>query len=361
MNPTLLQKRSTQDMLVLYGSGITILFILPFAIYRLMAGDYTLAMIDLILCLGLVAFYLQTYYTQQIKPLHVTVLVCFYSCAVISIIYLKPAENIFWVYPAIIATYFLLKPLSAAILNSVFVGIVISIAIHHDPANIKIYPIILMFAAFGFIFGIRAELQNRQLSKLITQDEVTQVRNRRAFDKKIDELLAHNQRAPEPSCLTLIHLERAHHFSVSTSSPQATKEVDGILYQLVQQIKSVLRRSDKVYRFDEHRFAVISKRCELANAEKLAQVIYEHSSTTASQSNSEWSINIGLAQLINNDNAISYFQRANIALAKARENNAIDICSAILDQYGEIACKPVTTTAGNTAEIIGRMRTIHHA
>jgi len=326
---SLYNKRSLQDTLILFGSGMTLLIILPFMLYRLINGDYYLGTLDLIISGALIALFIQAWYSIQIENLNIIITVFFMSAA-LGVINLKISEMIFWAYPAIIATFFLLKSHYAGLINSVFIGAVISISFAYGPYPISLYTSLLLVGIFGFIISIRSEQQTKKLRQLISEDSLTRINNRRSFDEKTEEMLALNKRSSTPVCLLLLDLDSFK----KVNDTYGHKQGDKLLINFAQTVKSLIRQTDYVYRFGGEEFVVIATNSTLENMGTFANNIREVIQNTPSLSEFNVTVSIGVSEIHQTDNADSWFRRADMALYESKSKGRNRVCLTELDEKG---------------------------
>lgn len=309
------KNRPLQDTLSLFASGITFLFVLPFSVYRLINGDYVMASIDLIIAVGLFVIFVQAWYSLKVQYLNVMI-VAFFMLASLGIIYFKTSEMIFWAYPAIIVTYFLLSPINAAFLNCLYIGTVVSFSLVSNSTPAGFYPTLLLVGVFGFIFSIRSEKQTEKLTKLVSEDSLTGIKNRRSFDEKIVEILALNKRSPSPVCLLLLDLD---HFK-KVNDTHGHKQGDKVLRNFAQTVKSIIRNTDYFYRFGGEEFVIVATNSTLRNTGMLANNIREAIKSNSKLSEFKVTVSIGVSEIKETDNADSWFRRTDLALYQAKES-----------------------------------------
>lgn len=322
-------KRPLQETLLLIGSGITFVVVLAFAVYRFIIGDYYIGTLDLIISMGLIAAFVQAWRAIKIENLNVLIAI-FVMTAVLGVIYLKTSEMIFWAYPAIIAACFLLKSHYAAILNCVFIGFVISISLNKSPSPVGFYTTLILVGILGFIISVRSEKQNKKLSKLVSEDSLTHVSNRRSFDEKIEEILALNKRTAMPVCLLLLDLD----YFKKVNDTHGHKQGDKVLFDFAQTVKALIRNTDYIYRFGGEEFVVVATNSTLENTGNFADNIRETIQSTPSLSKFNVTVSIGVSEIKQTDDADSWFRRADMALYESKAKGRNRVYLAELDDRG---------------------------
>jgi hypothetical protein len=132
----------------------------------------------------------------------------FYSAGMLTTVYLRGVTLVYWVYPTMIAAYFVLRPTVALAINSVglvaLVGILVS---QLEVVNLlTIIVTIGLVNLFAYIFAYRTGLQNKELHTAVELDFLTGVGNRRALERKLAEH-AQERRPHLESSLLLLDLD----------------------------------------------------------------------------------------------------------------------------------------------------------
>ena len=263
-------KKSLKEQLVLFGTGLPILLLLPFSIYRFSIGDYAIGSVDLLMSLSLAMIFIQTVNSKRVKYLTgLSVIGCMVGVAWIMSI--KGLSMIFWVFPSLGVTYFVLNSKDALIINSLFIGAITLIAFDAltKAQALSIYPSLFLVCLFGFAFILCSESQNKKLLKLVSEDSLTQVKNRRSFKDKTAEILEQNRRSPSSVCLLLLDLD----FFKKVNDNHGHKQGDEVLFDFAQRVQSIIRNTDHLYRFGGEEFVIVAPNTDLQNAGKFAEMI----------------------------------------------------------------------------------------
>ena len=346
---SVINKRSLKDQLVLFGTGLPCFFLLPFAIYRFSIGDFAIGFVDLIITLSLVAIFTQTYHSKEIKYLNnIAVAICL--LCVTWVMYTQGMSMIFWAFPSMGFTYFVLKSKEALFTNLIFMSLItfIFIDVLSKSQTLSIYPSLVLVCLFGFAFSLCSESQNKKLLRLVDEDTLTGVKNRRSFDEKLENILLNHKRDPKPVSMLLLDLD----FFKKVNDTYGHKQGDQVLIEFAQTVKSIIRTTDNVYRFGGEEFVVIANNSSLDNAGLLADSIRKLIQNSPSLSQYNVTVSIGVSEILAADDADSFFRRADNALYKAKssgrntvrlarlvENNQVR--SEALNQYRKI--KPISS------------------
>ncbi|WP_020207734.1 hypothetical protein [Gilvimarinus chinensis] len=163
-------------------SGCAVLAIGPFAIIRALKGDWVIAGLDAVITLGVASMfrYHLIYGRSEASSI---IAASFYSLAGLGMSYLNPQPMIYWMYPIILANFFLLNLRAAIIINVVLFFMLLPLA-SHFPEQMEFFDLmvsIALVAAFAGIFAWKTDDQHQLLDNWAHMDALTGVGNRRKF------------------------------------------------------------------------------------------------------------------------------------------------------------------------------------
>lgn len=182
----------------------------------------------------------------------------------------------------------------------------------------------------GLIFE-KSDRQRRRLERKLTTaaftDPLTGVYNRAQFEKVFDLTLA-NQRNPQ-CCLLLIDIDHFKQVNDRFGHPEGDK----VLQQVCQQMKSVTRASDTLFRLGGEEFALLVPVSDLETgfnvAEKIRQTL-ANNPITIEQSDGELdysvTISIGCTYISRFDTVKEAVRRADQALYQAKSSGRNQTC-----------------------------------
>ena len=155
----------------------------------------------------------------------------------------------------------------------------------------------------------------REARKLADLDALTNLHNRRYFHDTLAREVARAQRYDRRLALLVFDIddfkainERVGHLSG-----------DSVLAQLAERVRSVVRGADIACRVGGDEFAVILPESTLADAEQLYRRLQFAVSTKATGAADRLHLSAGIAELAPEDDAVSFFERADEALFRAKE------------------------------------------
>ncbi|MFN7211371.1 MAG: GGDEF domain-containing protein [Lysobacteraceae bacterium] len=156
--------------------------ILPFAVLRAVQGQWLAAIVDGAIVLGIVgaAAYAWRGGSRQVAGLSITAT---NTAGCLLIVGLLGPTGIYWLFPALLANFFLVAPRFATIaaLLAIALAQLQPQAFPTFGDRISITATLLLVCLFAYIFARRTEMQRVALEDLATRDPLTGVRNRRAM------------------------------------------------------------------------------------------------------------------------------------------------------------------------------------
>lgn len=310
-------KRTTSETMLLILSALSALLILPFVYLRYSEGDYLVALIDAIIILILIAFFIFVYVTRKVEKAKL-LLASFLAVAIASVVIIRGLGHIYWLYPAIIAFYYILPERVAGVICLLAIS-VISFQIYPQLSIIDFVTIVmslLLTLLFSFMIFNNYRKSNEKLTLLATIDPLTLTGNRRALDLKLADILADQKRQFTQASLLLLDLD--HFKRINDKYGHAIG--DQILVDVVQALSEHTRPLDALFRYGGEEFIIVPLKITLpdamAVAEKLRALIANHQFVKGIQ----LTISIGVAQYRMDESAESWIARADAALYVAKED-----------------------------------------
>lgn len=319
-----LRGRTPEELIVLAAAAICISGQVPFAIYRLVLGDWFVAGIDGFgawLCL--IVFY-QVYHHRRVW-LFGGIMSVAAVIGILAIVYLRGVEDVHFLYPVIIVSYFLLTPRVALSVSVLTVGALSLLLI--GQVNMfhltKIAVSLLGCSVFAYAFSALRNRQNEQLILLSTKDDLTGVWNRRSLDEK---LLAFVQQAKRQfSDAALIVLDLDNFKEVNDTNGHAAG--DAALKRVARTIQQRIRVSDSLYRFGGDEFVVFAPNTKLEQATGLAEDIRARVEAMEAMEGSQISISLGVAVFHIDSTAEDWLRAADEGLLTAKRSGRNQVVS----------------------------------
>lgn len=159
-------------------------------------------------------------------------------------------------------------------------------------------------------------LQRLELAeKRSITDRLTGVWNRQHFEQVAEKELSRSQRYGDPVCLALVDID---HFK-RVNDNHCHSGGDQVLKELVTVVQSRIRVVDSLFRWGGEEFAVLLPQSSLAGARLLAQRLVAAVAEHDFMGIGSITVSIGVAELEPDEDAESWFHRADQALYQAKK------------------------------------------
>jgi diguanylate cyclase (GGDEF)-like protein len=310
-------KRSAAEKMLLIFSAFAAIAIAPFVYIRWLEGDMVMASIDATLVVVTTAFFFFVYRTRKVNTAKL-ILTCFLTVAIVTIVAIRGQSHLFWLYPGMIAFYYILPARPAGIIC--FIAIVL-IAIILSPATsilelLTIIFTLLLTAIFSYVIFNNYSKTNKQLILLASIDPLTASGNRRALDKKLERIIADQKRGLSDVSLLLLDID---HFK-KINDHYGHANGDMVLVELVELIQRYTRPLDATYRYGGEEFVILPLKVALAEAKIVADKLRELIANSTFADNIALTVSIGVAQYREGETAEAWIKRADAALYLAKDS-----------------------------------------
>ena len=310
-------KRTTSEMILLILSALSAVLILPFVYLRYISGDITVAIIDAFIILILICFFIFVYKTRKIVMAKL-VLATMLATVIAILVVIRGQSHLYWLYPAIIAFYYILPERTAGIICLVAITIV-SIRIFPGDSLMNFTTMVmslLLTSIFSYMIFSNYRITNEKLILLATIDPLTLCGNRRALKDKLTDLISDQQRQASVVSLLLLDLD----FFKKINDQHGHAAGDMVLVEVARLMKSNTRALDALFRYGGEEFIIVPLYVELAEAciiaEKLRVIIEQHQFVN----NIQLTVSMGVAQYRLNESSEAWIARADAALYLAKES-----------------------------------------
>lgn len=309
-------RKSVETYLPLILSAAGGIGVLPFAIKRFIQQEWTAAIIDTVIVTGFVALGTYVYRTRRVRAASIAIaLLC--MGGVISTVYFNGPVQIYWIFPALVAVFYLVRP-REAILGAVITVAALLPAIWPESGSHEtgtILTTILVTCAFAFAFSLVTSRQREQLLVLATKDPLTGAGNRRALDAKLSDVVNIYRRSGTKVSLVLIDLD---HFKL-VNDVHGHAVGDQILKRVTEIINLRIRVTDSLYRIGGEEFVVVLEGADLDRAAHLAEQLRTLVDANELVPDHAVTISLGVAELKNGENGNDCLHRADEALYRAKD------------------------------------------
>ncbi|WP_199271390.1 EAL domain-containing protein [Paraglaciecola sp. L1A13] len=170
-----MEHRTLEDKILLTITAAATLVLFPFLITSFFADDKEHIAVDFVAVGGIFTIFLGVWFTSKIK-LFSGLFAVLAQVTILMGIYLKGAGLIYWLFPIIIAGFYLLPILFASIFNILLITVACLLT-YEQFDSFTLPRIIAAFVVtniFSLIFSMFMQNKNRQLSE---KDKISQLRN----------------------------------------------------------------------------------------------------------------------------------------------------------------------------------------
>lgn len=295
----------------------------PFAVYRLIQGDFVVALADGLLVavmLGGVVYAWKTGRSVIAGNLIATLLA-------VGALFLIPGLGLsyVWLYSLMIAIFLMASGRVAILLSLALIGVIGNVTeLFADRfERITFFAVAAQVALFSFVFAWRTSRQHRQLDVMANRDPLTEVGNRRALHREIATRTEAARIGNEPAGLAVIDLD---HFK-DVNDRHGHDAGDEVLVDLARIVNDTMRASDSFYRYGGEEFVLVmpgtSPEGMAAALDKLQTAIRER---LRAPDGTSVTVSIGAAGLSADNDPRQWLSRADRALYAAKTAGRDRIC-----------------------------------
>lgn len=230
---------------------IVAIVLLPFAVYRVILGDWAAAVADSVLIAGVAGI---AVYAARRGEAHVAgpVLAVFATAGCLAIAEPIGLTAIFWTAPVLLCNYLLAPVRLAVALSALLIGG--QALLHHGelPGGLPVASFVMgsvMVTLAAHAAALAITTQRDTLKEQASSDALTGVGNRHALER----CLADVTRADSAATLAILDLD--HFKRVNDRHGHAAG--DAVLVQFAQLLRATVRRSDRVYRSGGEEFELL--------------------------------------------------------------------------------------------------------
>lgn len=289
--------------------------VLPFAVLRYMQGAWVAAIVDTVIILGFIGLGVYVFRTRRVQLASI-IISCFCIAGVISTVYIIGPQQIFWVYPALMAVFYLVRPRIALMLALMTLAALLpKMTGNMEPQSMStVLVTIVVMSSFAFAFSRITNRQRQQLMQLATKDPLTGAGNRRGLDVKLEDVVNNYKRNGMTTSMLLLDLD--HFKKVNDIHGHAVG--DQILKRVTEIVNLRIRVTDSLYRIGGEEFVVVLESQDATRAGHLAEQLRTLIQANELAPDQPVTISLGVAELAANETASGWMHRADEALYSAK-------------------------------------------
>jgi diguanylate cyclase (GGDEF)-like protein len=295
----------------------------PFVILRYLNGEMLHALVDLAIVSVAVGIALDSFKRGHVAIFSLHLAAGFYTLGAIAVVYMNSPIFVFWVFPAILSNFFLLRPTTAVVVNIICIGMVIPIALHLNQTldTFAMLSSLLIGSTMAFLFAWLTEQQRQKLEVFASQDALTGLGNRRFMDQQLQACVDDYKRHHLPATLIVFDLDKFK----AINDRFGHSAGDEILVKVGQLLQGRLRKTDRAFRFGGEEFVLLARNTNLTDAALIAEHIRRQIAEEIVGPEGHITASFGCASLQAGEEREQWFIRADRAmyLAKARGRNCV--------------------------------------
>lgn len=319
------EKIQSEEILPLILCAAGTLGVLPFAIMRLLRGEWFIGALDSLIVVSMASLAVFVFRTHKVRPASIYLSILCTAGALMTV-YLKGPMQVFWTYPALMVAFYLIKPKEALVLFVAAVaGLLPVLVTQMEIAQLGAVLVTLLISnSVAYSFATQALIQQEQLMELAAHDPLTGAGNRRGLRHEMQRVAALRSRVGTPCSLLLIDLDRFK----SINDEHGHGVGDEVLVAISRRIATRIRQTDTLFRIGGEEFVVIMNNEKIRDAAALAEDLCAYVSEEVCSNNITVTISIGVAELVIGESAKEWLERADTALYKAKGNGRNRVCLA---------------------------------
>ncbi|AZQ84807.1 GGDEF domain-containing protein [Colwellia sp. Arc7-635] len=309
-----LQEKYQLSILLLLGT-VAILGVFPFIVVRYLAGNFTAAIIDITLIVGISALVAYAYYYKNIRVVS-AIIALFINAGAVAVTVTNGIDSFLWTYPVLASTFILVKPVEAFVINVMTVTALVMLSNVFTVISLDSYLVTtLMLSMSAFVYASHGAKQFKLLETLNTVDALTGAFNRRALSSDIAVALSNAERNGSKPLLAILDFD----YFKTINDKYGHTVGDQVLKDFVKIITAHIRKSDRLYRFGGEEFILLIPEIDQQH------VFIDHIRNTIKNQlktpdGKQITVSFGVAPWVLGTTADTWIQRADetLYLAKAR-------------------------------------------
>ena len=297
--------------------GIAAVFgIVPFAFYRFLEDNLVAGIVDSAITLGIVLIVTYAWYSGKTE--RTGFIMAVFCCLGVTIISgLLDEVGHLWVYPVLVATFFLTRPKVAVLLNSITIvaAVIYATPLQSREALFAFFTTCAVVSACAFIFALRNDQQRREMAKLARRDPLTGARNRRSMDDALKFAVSTAERVGTTYAMVILDLD---HFK-KINDAHGHSLGDDILIRMTRLVDDNTRQTDQLFRFGGEEFVLLMPGVDLKGMKAVVYGLSQKIRTSLRSPDGPVTASFGAALLRAGEGWESWLKRADDALYRAKD------------------------------------------
>lgn len=295
----------------------------PFVYLRYAQGEIPHALLDLAIVTAAISSAAYCRWRGEATPAILHFAAIFYTIGAIVVVHLNSPIFVFWIFPTVLANFFLLRPRSAIVVNLVAIAFVVPIAwrLGKTLDSFAMMSSLFFGSTMAYLFARLTEQQRQRLEIFASQDPLTLLGNRRLMDEELRLCMEDFNRYQIPACLIVFDLDKFK----AINDKFGHNIGDQLLVDIGKLLLTRLRKTDRAFRFGGEEFVLLARNTNLDEAAIIAEQIRRQMTTAIIGPEGSISASFGCASIRSEEAREQWFIRADRAmyLAKAQGRNCV--------------------------------------
>lgn len=302
------------SILMVFGA-CAVFAIAPFAVLRFVQGQWLAGVVDTLIVLALSGTTIYAWRGGNLDAASLFIAIS-NSVGALLIMALLGTTGVYWLFPALLANFFLVRPRFAGSIALAAIVIIQFAPSAFDSLGqrLTITVTLALVALLAFIFAQRTALQQRLLEKLATLDPLTGASNRRAMEEEIAIAILAHQRSGRPVTLALLDLD---HFK-RVNDRHGHEEGDRLLCRFVDLVQRSTRATDRLFRFGGEEFVLLMEHTDELAVTHAFSKLQRHIHAELRAGGEPVTASMGAAVLRHGESRDSWLARADAAMYRAK-------------------------------------------
>jgi diguanylate cyclase (GGDEF)-like protein len=320
-------KNKFQRGMVYLFAILATLGVAPFCVLRYLNGEVVNALVDLAIVTVSVSSALYTWWRGRATQLISNITALLYSGGAVTVAYLNEPIFVFWLFPALLANFFLLNAKAALVANLLtFIAVLpIALQLKNPTETFAMLLSLLMCGGMACVFALLTHKQQLLLEGYANQDALTHLGNRRAMDDEMRLSMQDFARNQIPATLIVLDLD----FFKMVNDKFGHNTGDLVLMDLATLLTKRVRKTDRIFRFGGEEFVVLARNTRLAEALVIAEQLRAQIEIELKDPEGALTASFGCAQLHPDETVDEWFVRADKAVYQAKQGGRN--CVAAID------------------------------
>jgi diguanylate cyclase len=302
------------DLAILsFFGGCAVLGIAPFALYRLLGGEYRLGVVDALIVLAIIGTVIYAWSSGDTRRAGL-LLACFNTAGCVATTLLFGHHGLLWVYVVLVTNFFLTSRKAAALANlGMLLALVLNSGIFTSRLELVSFTVTtVLVMIYTYLFALRTETQRAQLEVLATRDALTNTGNRRLMEIE----LAQATSAREPRSLAIFDLD---HFK-QVNDEFGHEAGDQVLAEFARLLLQGTRKRDRLYRFGGEEFVLLMPATDASGAATLLHELQGLIRRRLRSPGGPVSVSVGCASWRDGEDWSRWLARADAAMYVAKRS-----------------------------------------